>query len=50
MVKVNYSWTCVKGEINITCSSQFPRGEQFITCVNDNSLHNRVTSDCASTI
>jgi len=36
----------VKGEVHITCSSQIPRGEQFITCVYDNSLYNRVTSDC----
>jgi len=40
----------VKGEFNITCSLQIPRGEQFITCVNNNSLYKCVTSDCASTI
>jgi hypothetical protein len=45
-IKVNYIWTCVKGEVNITCSSQIPRGEQFITCVNNNCLYNCVTSDC----
>ena len=40
----------MKGEFNITCSLQIPRGEQFITCVNNNSLYKCVTSDCASTI
>jgi hypothetical protein len=27
----------VKVEVHITCSSQIPRGEKFITCVNNNS-------------
>ena len=36
---------CVKGEVNITCSSQIPSREHFIMCVNDNSLYNCVMSD-----